>query len=248
MVQRVVKISIMLLIMASIVVVASAQDPSSNPPTVIYQAAYPDLQMTFTEVQLVIDFEPGAGFPLHHHGGPTLALVLEGEITLEQDGTEMVYRAGESWTETPSEIHTAFNASDRPARVLATFLLPPGAEALTPEQDAEIPAIAPAFIYQAVFPDITMDGMFSENQAVLEFNPGAGIPLHVHGGPTLALVLDGEITLRANGEERVYKAGESWTEMPGDVHEAFNSGDTPAHVVATFLLPPGAEATTVQGS
>jgi hypothetical protein len=36
--------------------------------------------------------------------------------------------------------------------------------------------------------------------------------------------------------------------MPGQVHEAFNSGDSPAHVIATFLLPPGAEATTIQGS
>jgi quercetin dioxygenase-like cupin family protein len=232
--------------MASIVLVATAQNEPPEPPTITNQAAYPDIQTTYTEVQLVIDMEPGAGFPLHHHGGPVLALVLEGEITLEQNGTDTVYRAGESWTETPADFHTAFNTTDAPARVLATFLLPPGAEALTPEADAEMPAVAPAITYQAVFPDITMDGMFSENQAVLEFQPGAGIPLHHHGGPTLALVLDGEITLRQDGEDVTYTAGQSWTEMPGDVHEAFNSGDTPAHVVATFLLPPGTEATTLQ--
>jgi quercetin dioxygenase-like cupin family protein len=248
MVQRVIKIIVLLGVMASIVFVAAAQNQPKEPPTVIDQAAYPDIHMTFNEVQLVIDFPPGAGFPLHHHGGPTLALVLKGEITLKQDGKEKVVKAGESWTETIADIHTAYNAGTEPARVLATFLLPQGSDALTPEKDAQNPAVAPVITYQAMFPDIKLDGTFSENQAVLEFKPGEGIPLHVHGGPTLALVLDGEVTVRENGKDVVYKAGQSWTETPTTVHEAFNSGSTPAHVVATFLLPPGAEATTIQGS
>lgn len=234
-----------LLMIGFISIIVLAQDGTA--PTVTYQAAYPDIQMTFTEVQLVIDLEPGAGFPLHHHGGFTMVLVLEGEVALQQDGTETIYHAGESWTETPSQIHTAINNGDQPARVFATFLLPPGTEALTVEEDAEIPAIAPTIVYQAAFPDLTMDGAFNGMQVELEFQPGAGIPHHTHGGPTLVTVLDGEITLVQDGVEHVYKAGESWTEMPTDVHEAFNAGDVPVHVAVTFLLPPDTDPTTIQG-
>ncbi|HXG25072.1 MAG TPA: cupin domain-containing protein, partial [Chthonomonadales bacterium] len=186
--QQIIRIGVLLLIVASIGLVAAAQDQPPEPPTAIYQAAFPDIQMTFSEVQVVIDLEPGAGFPLHHHGGPTLALVLEGEVTRVQDGEETVYKAGESWTEMPSNVHSAYNATDAPARVVATFLLPPGAAATIPEPDAEVPSIGPVITYQAVFPDITMEGPFSIHQVVLEFPPGAGIPPHVHGGPTLALV------------------------------------------------------------
>jgi len=243
--RRLIQIAVLLLVAATIGLAATVQGQSPE-PTTLYQAAYPDIQMTFTEVQVVIDLEPGAAFPLHHHGGPTLALVLDGEITRVQDGEETVFKAGESWTETPANIHSAYNATDVPARVLATFLLPPGAVATTPEADAEVPAIGPVITYRASFPDITMNSRFSIVQTVQEFAPGAGLPRHEHGGPALIMVLEGAITLRESGEEREYGVGESWTEMPGSVYEVFNTSDAPARVAVTVLVPEGAEATTTQ--
>jgi quercetin dioxygenase-like cupin family protein len=103
----------------------------------------------------------------------------------------------------------------------------------------------PAVAYQAIFPNLTMAGQFDELMVVLDFAPGAGVPLHVHGGPTLVTVLDGAITLTERGMQQSYRAGESWTETPGNRHEAVNGGATPARVVVSFLVPKGAEATTL---
>lgn len=91
-----------------------------------------------------------------------------------------------------------------------------------------------------------MNSRFSIDQTVQEFAPGAGPSRHEHGGPALVMVLEGAITLRESGEEREYRAGESWTEMPGSVYEVFNSSDAPARVAVTVLVPEGAEATTTQ--
>jgi quercetin dioxygenase-like cupin family protein len=79
---------------------------------------------------------------------------------------------------------------------------------------------------------------------ILEFPAGAGNPNHMHGGNVLVTVLGGEMTLREKGTEKIVKAGESWTESPGNVHSIVNAGTTTARVVAVFLLPKGAEITT----
>jgi quercetin dioxygenase-like cupin family protein len=91
-----------------------------------------------------------------------------------------------------------------------------------------------------------MEGAFAEQMVVMEFAPGAGVLSHTHGGPTLVTVLNGEITLREDETETTYTAGESWTEMPGHVHEAFNADDAPVQVVVTFLLPVAAPTTLVE--
>jgi quercetin dioxygenase-like cupin family protein len=88
-----------------------------------------------------------------------------------------------------------------------------------------------------------MADAFDEVTVVLDFAPGAGVPAHVHGGPTLVTVLDGAITLKENNTEKTYKAGESWTEMPDHVHAVINGNNT-VRVVVTFLLPV-AEPTTL---
>jgi len=53
------------------------------------------------------------------------------------------------------------------------------------------------------------------------------------------------MTLREKGTEKIVKAGESWTESPGNVHAIVNAGTATARVVAVFLLPKGAEMTTI---
>jgi quercetin dioxygenase-like cupin family protein len=103
----------------------------------------------------------------------------------------------------------------------------------------------PTVAHQATFPNLTLAGQFDELMVVLDFAPGTGVPLHVHGGPTLVTVLAGAITLREKGTEKTYNVGESWTELPGNTHEAANPGPGKAAVVVTFLLPKGAEATTL---
>ena len=59
----------------------------------------------------------------------------------------------------------------------------------------------------------------SMRAVLVEYGPGAASPSHRHPSSAFiyATVLEGEIRSKVNDEpEHVYKAGESWTEMPGD--------------------------------
>lgn len=82
-------------------------------------------------------------------------------------------------------------------------------------------------------------------QVVLEFAPGQWTPPHTHGGQAFNTVLEGEITLRENDTERIFKPGESWTDTVDQVHAAGNAGNKKARLMVTWLLPKGAQLTTV---
>ena len=82
----------------------------------------------------------------------------------------------------------------------------------------------PTVIAQSTLPVTVNGGEYALVQVILEFAPRAGIPRHAHGGPVVATVLAGEITLQESGTERTLKAGESWSEQPGAPHAAFNRG------------------------
>ncbi len=78
-------------------------------------------------VQLVQDFAPGAATPFHTHPGIVVVTVLSGAITFNVNGGETVYKEGESFVEVPNQVAQARNAGTEPARVMASFLIPPGA-------------------------------------------------------------------------------------------------------------------------
>ena len=84
----------------------------------------------------------------------------------------------------------------------------------------------------------------SMRAVLVEYDPGAGSPSHRH--PTSAFiyarVLEGAIRSKVNDEpEHTYKAGESWTEKPGDHHQVSrNASDTePAKLLAIFVVDTG---------
>ncbi|MHB8644717.1 MAG: cupin domain-containing protein [Thermomicrobiales bacterium] len=111
-------------------------------------------------------------------------------------------------------------------------------------------APAPFLRYSATFDTETMAGPFDEILRVRAFAPGAWTPIHIHGGTVHVTVLEGELTLRIGGTDHIYKAGESWVEMPGDnhAHAVGNTGTVKASGVGTTLLPKGATETTNVGS
>jgi quercetin dioxygenase-like cupin family protein len=86
---------------------------------------------------------------------------------------------------------------------------------------------------------------FETIQMILDFAPGSWTPPHTHGGETFVTVLEGEVTVRQHGSETTYRAGEGWRELPGAVHAAGNMTHEKARVFVTFLLPEGAQLTTV---
>ena len=76
---------------------------------------------------------------------------------------------------------------------------------------------------------------------LVEYGPGAASPSHRHPASAFiyATVLEGEIRSQVNdAPEHTYKAGESWTEVPGDHHKvSANASDTkPARLLAIFVV------------
>jgi quercetin dioxygenase-like cupin family protein len=76
---------------------------------------------------------------------------------------------------------------------------------------------------------------------LVEYGPGAASPSHRHPSSAFiyATVLEGEIRSKVNdAPEHVYKAGETWTELPGDHHQvsANASATKPARLLAIFVV------------
>src|SRR5215468_4881492 len=76
---------------------------------------------------------------------------------------------------------------------------------------------------------------------LVEYGPGGGSPSHRHPSSAFiyARVLEGAIRSKVNdGAERTYKAGESWSEKPGDHHQVSqNASNTePAKLLAIFVV------------
>ncbi|MEX3632829.1 cupin domain-containing protein [Paraburkholderia sp. BR14320] len=94
--------------------------------------------------------------------------------------------------------------------------------------------IAPAFAVPiANVPGKTMTAL------VVDYAPGGKSAPHRHGQAfVVGYVLSGAIRSRVdNGGERVYHAGESWTEKPGAHHKVSENASTtePAKLLAIFV-------------
>ena len=79
-------------------------------------------------IAVVVDYAPGGASPSHVHAKSAFifAYVVSGAIESQvNDGPKRVYRAGESFYETPGSSHpVSRNASKtRPARLLAVFVV-----------------------------------------------------------------------------------------------------------------------------
>jgi glucose/arabinose dehydrogenase len=82
--------------------------------------AGPTLHLQIVEVA----YEPGGWSASHRHPCPVVGYVLEGAVRMQLAGQpERVYKAGETFTERPTDVHAvSSNASDSaPARFLAYF-------------------------------------------------------------------------------------------------------------------------------
>ena len=112
------------------------------------------------------------------------------------------------------------------------------------EKGGQAATPGPTVVSQTKYPLTVGSGEYDLITRILDFPAGAWTPNHMHGGNVLVTVLGGEITTREKGTEKIFKAGESWTESPGNVHAVGNAGTATARVVAVFLLPKGAEVTT----
>lgn len=132
--QNALFVALMILLPLSVSFAQEKAAPGMLPaPTTTYQAKSP-ISVPAGDYELVstiLDIAPGAGVPTHMHGGHVLVVVLSGEVTLREKGSERVMKQGKSWTEDPGNEHSVVNVGGVTARVAVSMLLPKGAEATT---------------------------------------------------------------------------------------------------------------------
>jgi quercetin dioxygenase-like cupin family protein len=106
--------------------------------------------------------------------------------------------------------------------------------------------LRPTVVRNVAFESTTMARPFTVHQQVLDLAPGAQSPVHMHGGPELVLVLQGEVTFLLADTNRVVRlaAGESYVIPAETFLQVRNDSNSDASFVVTFLLPEGATLTT----
>jgi quercetin dioxygenase-like cupin family protein len=92
--------------------------------------------------------------------------------------------------------------------------------------------------FEAAIPNIPGKSLIAVE---VDYPPGAASPSHTHAKSAFiyAYVISGAIESKVNdGETRIYRAGESWSEPPGATHSiSRNASKTePAKLLAVFVL------------
>jgi len=92
--------------------------------------------------------------------------------------------------------------------------------------------------FEAAIPNIPGKSVLA---VTVDYTPGAASPSHTHAKSAFiyAYVISGAIESKVNdGETRIYRAGESWSEPPGATHSiSRNASKTePAKLLAVFVL------------
>jgi quercetin dioxygenase-like cupin family protein len=93
-------------------------------------------------------------------------------------------------------------------------------------------------VYQHELPNVPGKSI---KGVLVEYGPGGASPAHMHAKSAFiyATVLEGEILCQVNdGPVTTYKAGQSFSELPGDRHSvsANASKTNPAKVLAVFVV------------
>lgn len=115
--------------------------------------------------------------------------------------------------------------------LLATFTLTPALA-----DDSAISKVT--LVFDHALPNVPGKSM---KGVLVEYGPGASSPAHTHPHSAFiyATVLEGAIRSQVNdGPVTVYRAGESFAEMPGDHHgvSANASATDPAKLLAVFVV------------
>jgi quercetin dioxygenase-like cupin family protein len=100
--------------------------------------------------------------------------------------------------------------------------------------------------FEAAIPNIPGKSLIAVQ---VDYTAGAASPSHTHAKSAFiyAYVISGAIESKVNdGETRIYRAGESWSEQPGAIHPiSRNASKTePAKLLAVFVLDSNDKALT----
>ena len=122
--------------------------------------------------------------------------------------------------------------------LLATFALAPG---FIPDLAQAAAKRKVTVVFNHALPNVPGKSM---KGVLVEYGPGGSSRSHRHPASAFiyATVLEGAIRSQVNDSpEKVYRAGDSWVEQPGDHHRvSANASDTePAKLLAVFVVDTG---------
>ncbi len=86
-------------------------------------------------LMVVVEYPPGVASAAHRHNANTFVYVLEGSVVMQvAGGPEVTLTAGQTFYESPSDVHTVSrNASDsKPAKILVLLVKDVGAAVTLP--------------------------------------------------------------------------------------------------------------------
>jgi quercetin dioxygenase-like cupin family protein len=75
---------------------------------------------------------------------------------------------------------------------------------------------------------------------VADFQPGATPGRHTHAGEEIGYILEGTLLVEQDGKPPVtLTAGQTFLIQVGTIHNATNTGPTPARILATYIVEKG---------
>lgn len=103
---------------------ATAADALAGKAAPLLTASLPDLKGKEVTM-LTVEYPPGGASPSHRHDAFVYVYVLEGAIVMKtQSGPEVTLKAGQTFTESPTDIHTVSrNASSTQSAKFLVFMI-----------------------------------------------------------------------------------------------------------------------------
>jgi len=204
---------------------------------------------------MLVEFPPHTWTSVHAPGGDIYNTVIDGEIsTRVENVAERHYLTGDAFVEASGEWIAVGNPTDTDARVIATALLPVQAPMAVSRQgfmgvpykefrvgfrglDTAASAPSPTIVQRSSTSIELPDGPFAVVHWIIHLEPGEWTPGSVADGQALAVVDSGEVTELRGDQVDVFTPGQMWTNAPGVRHSEGNSGDLPADVVFSEMVP-----------
>ncbi len=103
--------------------------PAAPRPTVRAQVRLDAVAQAgvFDQILAVLDWSPASVQEAHYHPAPVMVIVLEGALTLREQGkAPRVVAAGGSWIERTGDVHDTVNESGAPAAFAVMAIAPKG--------------------------------------------------------------------------------------------------------------------------
>ena len=182
---------------------------------------------------------------LHSHNGYSYNTVLEGEVTLRQDGVDQTFTVGQGWVDEPDVLHLAGNQTSSRGRLQVSFVVQrgvPPTKIVESDPQVELPS-QPDIIAAVKLNTTSLPLSLDVVHQMMTLAPGASLPQPIEGSQRLVNLLDGRVTLHEDGQLQDYADGDGWSDDPSSALDPI-AGESGAQIVMTTFVARGATSDT----